>query len=130
MTGARWTPENAGEDARARRNGHADWRNLDFSLARDMRPQLESLGLVKGLINREQLSLTYGLSGCGKTFLALDRDLSIAAGLAWLTEHGLAQQDIPFAAITSPVDLCHLQSGDVPLVISTIQQQIGWSEIA
>jgi hypothetical protein len=49
---------------------------------------------------------------------------------AWLQRHGLEQQDIPFAAVTTPVDLCHLNAGDVPLLISTIKQQVGFSELA
>jgi hypothetical protein len=45
---------------------------------------------------------------------------------AWLQAHDMAGQDVPFVAVTSPVDLCHLQAGDVPLLIATIQQKIGF----
>jgi len=140
-------------------NGHTTWRELEFIRARNMRPQLESATLIKGLIDAEQLSLLFGNRGCGKTFLAIDRDLCIATGLpwfgrrvrqgpvvylaieagrriiqnrasAWLQAHDMVGQDVPFVAITTPVDLCHLKEGDVPLLISTIQQRIGFAQIA
>jgi hypothetical protein len=138
--------------------GSTAWRAPEFKLAKDIRPRLENMGLVKGIIDREQLSLMYGLPSCGKTFLALDRDLSIAAGLpwfghktrqgpvvylaceagrsienriwAWLREHGRERQDIKFAVITSPVDLCHLSVGDVDRVADTIRAKISWAELA
>jgi hypothetical protein len=138
--------------------GPTAWRDPEFKLARDIRPWLENMGLVKGIIDREQLSLMYGLPSCGKTFLALDRDLSIAAGLpwfghktrqgpvvylaceagrtienriwAWLQAHQLDGQDIPFAVITSPIDLCHLSVGDVDRVADTIRTRIAWAELA
>ena len=155
-------------DPFAATNGHAvgkdqaagiSTKQLEFIRACDMRPQLDSPALIKGVINREQISLLYGARGCGKTFLALDRDISIATGIpwfghkvrsgpvvylaieagrriiqnrvyAWLQAHDLAGADIPFAAITTPVDLCHMQVGDVPLLIATIQQQIGFDQPA
>jgi hypothetical protein len=142
------------DEPRRRGNGGA-WRELEFIFARDMRPQLESSALIKGIIDREQISLLLGSRGCGKTFLAIDRDLSIATGLswfghkikpgpvvylaieagariiqnrasAWLQAHDMAGQDVPFVAIPTPVDLCHIQVGDVPLLIWTIQQRIGF----
>jgi hypothetical protein len=135
-------------------------REIEFIYARDMRPQLQSTALVKGVIEREQISLLFGPPGTGKTFLAIDRDMSIATGIswfghkvkpgpvvylaieagrraiqnrcyAWLQAHGMEGQDVPFVAVTSPVDLCHLQAGHVPLLLSTIRERmVGFSEPA
>jgi hypothetical protein len=133
---------------------------IEFIYARNMRPQLQSTALVKGVIEREQISLLFGRPGTGKTFLAIDRDMSIATGIswfghkvkpgpvvylaieagrraiqnrcyAWLQAHGMEGQDVPFVAVTSPVDLCHLQVGHVPLLLSTIQKRmVGFDEPA
>lgn len=100
-----------------------------------MQPRLDGRPLIKDVLEREQISLSFGETGSCKTFLTLDIGLHIAAGLdwfgrkveqggvvyvaaeagrgianrvvAWRTAHGLDGQDIPFAAITSSVDLCH-----------------------
>jgi AAA domain len=40
---------------------------------------------------------------------------------AWRIAHGLDRKDIPFAAVTSPIDLCHAAAGDVDRLIATIQ---------
>ena len=59
------------------------WREIEFIKFAEMRPRLDGRPLIKGMIEREQTSLIFGESGSGKTFLALDRDLHIAAGLDW-----------------------------------------------
>ena len=111
-----------------------------------MRPHLDGRPLIKGVIEREQISLTTGETGCGKTFLNLDRDLHLAAGWDWFghrvsqgsvvyvaaeagrsiinrvaafrLHHGLT--DLPFAAVTSSIDLCHANSGDLERLVDAI----------
>jgi hypothetical protein len=142
---------------RTRANGRSPpWRELEIVKFADMRPQLDGRPLIKGLLDHEQISLIVGDTGSGKTFFALDRDLHIAAGLdwfgrkvtqggvvylateagrsienrvvAWRSEHGLEYSEIPFAAITSPVDLCHAEAGDFDLLIETIKR-VGFSPL-
>lgn len=107
---------------------------------------LTSKGLVKGLIDAGALALIVGLPGCGKTFLAIDLALSAAmerewfgrktrlsrvvyvaaeAGrsirnriAAWAGEKGDGDGD--FAAVVSPVDLCHPKTWDVEKLIAAI----------
>jgi hypothetical protein len=125
------------------------WRELEFIKFAEMRPRLDGRPLIKGMLERDQTSLIFGASGSGKTFLALDRDLHIAAGLdwfgrkvaqggvvyvaaeagrsianrvvAWRAHHKMDSNDFPFAAVTSPVDLCHRGAGDIDRLIELIQ---------
>jgi hypothetical protein len=113
----------------------------------DLIPRLDGRPLIRGLLEREQISVMPGERGCGKTFLALDLGLHIAAGrdwcgrrvtqgpvvyvaaeagagianrvAAWRQESGIAE--LPFAAVTSPVDLCHADSGDLDRLIAAIR---------
>jgi hypothetical protein len=115
---------------------------------RDMRPRLDGRPLVRGIIERNQISLTAGETGAGKTFLNLDRDLHIAAGWDWFghpvsqgavvyvageagrsiinrvaafkQHYDLDDADLPFAAITSSIDLCHPETGDLAQLVETI----------
>jgi KaiC/GvpD/RAD55 family RecA-like ATPase len=123
-------------------------RGMELLRFVDMQPRLDGRPLVKGLLDREQVSLVFGESGCGKTFFALDIGLHIAAGEEWFgrrvepgavvyvaAEAGRSivnrvaafkqarelNRDIPFAAITSPIDLCHPQAGDVDRLIALIR---------
>ena len=130
-------------------------RPLDVVKFAEMEPRLAGKPLIKGYLEREQISLIVGEKGCGKTFFALDRDLHIAAGcdwhdrkvrqaavvyvaaeagrsivnrvVAWRHAHSLDDSDIPFAAITTPVDLCHPGSGDVDRIIEIIKK-IGFAD--
>jgi len=134
------------------RNGYGGgWRELEFVSFADMRPRLDGRPLVKGILEREQLSVMRGDAGCGKTFLALDLSLHVAAGLDWFGRrvnqgaviyiaaeagrgiinrvaafkraHGYDDDAaIPFAAVTSAVDLCHAEAGDVDRLISLIRE--------
>ena len=100
---------------------------------RDMKPRTEDRGLVKGLLNNGEISLCVGASGTAKTFLAIDLGLHVARGADWfgrstremgvvyiaaeagagiinrVAAHKVAYPDLPadlpFAAITSPVNL-------------------------
>jgi len=49
----------------------------------DIRPSLISNYLIKGVVYRETNVLMIGDSGAGKTFLAVDMSLCVAAGLPW-----------------------------------------------
>jgi AAA domain len=130
-------------------NGGATWRDLELVRFRDMQPRLDARPLINGLLEREQISLAFGETGSTKTFFVLDIALHIAAGFdwfgrkveqgatvyvaaeagrsiinrvaAWRTEHQLDGTDIPFAAITSPLDLCHPASGDLKRLIAVMQ---------
>jgi KaiC/GvpD/RAD55 family RecA-like ATPase len=129
--------------------GAEDWRDLELVRFADMQPRLDGRPLVKGLLEREQISVIYGEAGCGKTFLALDLGLQVAAGrgwfgrkveqgavvyiaaeagrsiinrvLAWRITHGLDGEEIPFAAVPSPIDLCRATGGDVEKLITAIR---------
>jgi KaiC/GvpD/RAD55 family RecA-like ATPase len=121
-------------------SGVGERRELVLVRFADMQPRLDGRPLVKGLLDCEQISVIYGDAGCGKTFFALDLGLHVAAGLdwfgrkvehgavgyvaieagrsifnrvaAWGIHHGLEGKEIPFAAVTSPIDLCHAEDGD------------------
>jgi hypothetical protein len=125
------------------------WHDLEIIKFCDAESRLEGRPLVKGILEHEQTSMMVGPTGCGKTFLALDLGLHIAAGLEWFgrkvdkgavvylaTEagrgivnriaafkmaHRLGDDDLPFAAVTSPIDLCH-DSGDVDRIIDAISE--------
>jgi len=137
------------DDIKARHNG-AGQKESPLQLVHfgDMRAQLDGTPLVKGLLDRAQTSLIIGESGSGKTFLALDLALHVAAGLswfgrrvtagpviyvaaeagrsienrvaAWRDHHGFEDRDLPFAAVISPVDLCHPEVGDVDRLITAV----------
>jgi hypothetical protein len=140
-----------GQDNRNPDDGAAEERARRFELIRfgDMRPRLDGRPLVKGLLDREQTGIFIGESGCGKTFLALDGALHVAAGLpwfgrkvsqgavvyvaaeagrsienrviAWRDAHDLDGKDIAFAIITSPLDLCHAERRDADALIAAIR---------
>jgi hypothetical protein len=128
-----------------------EWRQLELIRFADIQSRLDGRPLVKGFLEREQISNFYGDTGCGKTFLVLDLSLHVAAGFAWFgrkveqgavvyiaaeagrsminrvaawrTKQGLDGKDIPFAAITSSVDLCHPASGDLERLVAAIQAE-------
>lgn len=106
-----------------------------------LEPNLKTRSLVKGVLDAATLVLIFGEAGCGKTFLVLDMALHIAMGQEWFgrrvtrgrvvyvaAEAGRSIQnrvaawaqkkcgdqdaDPDFAAVVSPVDLCHLGKGD------------------
>jgi hypothetical protein len=142
-----------GEAARKRyrrtNGGAGDRGELELIRFANMQPQLDGRPLVKGFLDREQTSLGWGETGCGKTFLFLDLGLHVAAGLdwfgrrvdqgavvyvaaeagrsiinrvvAWCTNHGLDDKDIPFVAITSPIDLCHADACGAEKLIGAIR---------
>jgi hypothetical protein len=115
--------------------------NTPFELVRfdDMRPRLADSYLIKHLLGTVGMTVLYGESGSGKTFLALHMSFYLAAGTECFgrrvrrcgvvyiaAEAGRSIENriaaaktevefpgvMPFAAIVSPVDLC---SDDVDL---------------
>ncbi len=59
-------------------------RKIELVHFADMNARLDGRPLVKGILEREQISVIFGEPGCGKTFLALDLALHVAADLpAW-----------------------------------------------
>jgi RecA-family ATPase len=122
-------------------------RKIELVHFADMEARLNGRPLVKGILEREQISIVFGEPGCGKTFLALDLALHVAAGLPWVDRavfagaavyaaaeagRGIvnrvaafkqlksAGDAVPFAAITSPIDLCHADTNDVERLIEAI----------
>jgi len=147
------------EHREAKPNGHAgSWREPEIIKFRDMPPRLDGRPLIKGLLEREQASVCFGDSGCGKTFLCLALALRVAAGIDCFdrkvhqgaviyvaTEAGrsiinrvaafkiarhLEDDDIPFFAVPSPVDLCHADVGDIERLIGTIRDAVTDSDVA
>lgn len=133
-----------------RPNGHAPGNPIELVHFADMRPRLGGSPLVKGVLEREQISVMVGASGTGKTFLAGDLSAHIAAGLDWLdrrvasggvvyiaAEAGRSivnrisgwklahdydeDSQIPLAAVTSGIDLCHADSGDLDRLVEAIR---------
>jgi hypothetical protein len=100
---------------------------------RDMQPRIEDRTIVGGLLNQRETSLAVGDSGTAKTFLAIDLGLHVAGGRDWFERptrqsgviyiaaeagRGIVNRvaayklhyqgipdDLPFAAIVSPVNL-------------------------
>jgi hypothetical protein len=69
----------------ARPNGHAGPKQqllpvLDFA---DIMSQLNAAAIVKGMFGRAAMSVIYGDSNTGKTFLALDLAAHVALGRPW-----------------------------------------------
>lgn len=57
---------------------------LSFRSAGDICQQPQPVDwLIKGYLDANSLGVLFGAAGCGKSFLALDAGLSIAAGLDW-----------------------------------------------
>lgn len=90
-----WLAKEGGADlaAIARKHGKARETGKERGKARDLSdkllglddisPTLENRYLVKGLIDRGAASVLYGAPNTGKTFLALDLALHVAAGAEW-----------------------------------------------
>jgi hypothetical protein len=68
---------------------------LEFIPYDDLEARLSGQPLVKGWLEREQISVFYGPPGCGKTFMALDVALHVAAG--WLG-HRVLQGGVVYVA--------------------------------
>jgi hypothetical protein len=118
----------------------------------DIKPALTGDDFVEGLLIRAAMSVIYGPSNCGKTFLMADLALHVALGWKWwgrdvtqgaviycalegafgirnrvaafALHHGLDGQDIPFAII--PVGLNILDpEADTDRLIAAIEEAAG-----
>lgn len=69
--------------AQERAQARAEFIKSEFVPLSEIMPALDSLYLVKGWLGRGASSVIYGESNVGKTFLALDLGLHVAAGTAW-----------------------------------------------
>jgi hypothetical protein len=139
--------------------GKNTWRELELVHFDDVTTKLDQQWLVRGLIQPEQITVAFGPPGCGKTFLCLDIGLHVAAGEEWCgrrTSEGWViylaaeagrsirnriaawklsrghdrSRRIRFAAVTSPVDLCHARTGDLSRLITTIRGAVGEEPVA
>lgn len=119
--------------------------------AADEKPVLESRWLVKDYLMASTAAVAYGQSYSGKTFLVMDMCLHLAAGLpwhghrvekgaviyvglegqalagnrvvAWKREHGLEGEHIPFARITSAVNLMDTsKTSDAERLVATVTE--------
>lgn len=121
---------------------------VEFLWFTDIEPVLDALDFVQGLLIEQSSAVIYGASNSGKTFWTTDLALHVSAGLpwngrrveqggvlycaleggigfrnrvsAWKAERGLASYDLPFAAITCPLNLRDPDAGDVSAMIDAI----------
>lgn len=63
--------------------GRAEAPAAEFELWDDIVPAPAGRYLIKGVLEREALSVVYGGSNSGKTFFALDLAYHVAAGIPW-----------------------------------------------
>lgn len=56
---------------------------LPWHWATDLKPNLEANDFVEGILSNNGLSVVYGPSGSGKSFVALDMAVAIASGQNW-----------------------------------------------
>jgi hypothetical protein len=133
--------------ARYQRRGNGAAPNTPLRLVRydDMQPQLAGGYFIKHLLGSTGMAVLYGAPGSGKTFFALWIGLSVAAeqlffgrrvrpgGVLYIAaEAGRSIENrvaaakqkfpkgLPFAAITSPIDLCK-DDADLNRLIAQIE---------
>jgi len=119
-------------------------RRLKLVLFDQIAPRLNSAKLVKGWLTEGAMSVVYGESNCGKTFVALDLGLHIALGWEWRGKkvkqgvvvyvaaeggfgisnrveafkrhHELTDTEVPFAMVPCGVDLCDPEADTAELI--------------
>ena len=122
---------------------------LPFIRFEDVEPSLNANDFVERLLVAGAMSVMYGQSNCGKTFLALDLALHIAEGRAWFGReiaqgpvlylalegshgirnrivafqgaHGLEDARLPFDLVSQPLNLLD-PAGDLAAIIKTAEQ--------
>jgi hypothetical protein len=122
---------------------------LPFIRFEDVEPSLHANDFVERLLVSGAMSVMYGQSNCGKTFLALDLALHIAQGAPWFgreiaqgpvlylaleggngirnrivayrAEHGLEDARLPFYMVPQPLNLLD-PAGDLAAIIKTAEQ--------
>ena len=122
---------------------------LPFVRFEDVEPSLNANDFVERLLVAGAMSVIYGASNCGKTFLALDLSLHIAEGRPWFGReivqgpvlylalegshgirnrivayqhaHGLEDARLPFFLVTQPLNLLD-PAGDLAAIIKTAEQ--------
>ncbi len=118
----------------------------------DIKPALTGDDFVEGLLIRAAMSVIYGPSNCGKTFLMADLALHVALGWKWwgrdvtqgaviycalegafgirnrvaafALHHGLDGQDIPFAIIPVALNILNPEA-DTDRLIAAIEEAAG-----
>lgn len=122
---------------------------LPFTRFEDVEPSLNANDFVERILVAGAMSVIYGASNCGKTFLALDLSLHIAEGRIWFGRevaqgpvlylalegshgirnriaayqhaHGLEDARLPFFLVTQPLNLLD-PAGDLAAIIKTAEQ--------
>jgi AAA domain len=84
----------------AKPNGAAP-RNLDLVWADDIALDIDKPGLIDGLLSTTALTVAYGESGAGKTFVVVDLACRIAAALPW-RDHATQQGVVVYIAAEGP----------------------------
>lgn len=136
-------------ESAARAPSLRDTEALPFIRFEDVEPSLQANDFVERLLTSSSMSVIYGQSNCGKTFLALDLALHIARGAKWFgreivqgpvlylaleggngirnrvvahrIEHGLEDARLPFFLVPQPLNLLD-PAGDLEAIIKTTQQ--------
>ncbi len=81
-----WPPLTEEQQAAAAEQKPAKPR-LHFELFADIEPQLDRPQLVEGLLEHNAMSVLYGESNTGKTFVALDIAFHVSTGREWMGRH-------------------------------------------
>jgi hypothetical protein len=84
----------------AKPNG-AVQRELDLIWADDIALDIDKPGLVDGLLSTTGMTVAYGESGAGKTFVVVDLASRIAAGMPW-RDHATEQGVVVYIAAEGP----------------------------
>jgi hypothetical protein len=148
VTAAGFDPKAFAKQATGRTNGAEPDkpdgpRALDLVWADDIETAIDQAGLIDGLLGTTGLTVAYGESGCGKTFVIVDLSCHVAAKMpwrgleveqgvvvyvaaegprsverriwAWMQHHGL--EHLALAVIRSSVDLLH---GDAEAILAAL----------
>lgn len=79
-------------------------RGLQALPLAEIRLDIASRYVVKGILSRDSLAIVVGPPGSGKTFLVADLALSVSAGLAW-REHRVHRGSVLYLAAENPRSL-------------------------